>query len=325
MPSKPLVFLSYSHKDEASAEELLKFLRPLEQTANFQVWSDKELKLGDDWERKIAEALDRTDVAILLVSADYLASRWVQDRELPQLFKKRENKELRILPIIIRPAPWVHTPLAYYQVWPRDGRAISELPINERDRLWTEFAETLSAIIHRLGEGDSPAAAAVAEKTDTRRDGRIHENPSSTRTVRGPKVVPPSFFISHATEDGDFAENLKSRMTGAGFAGWMDIDVLEAGVDWRKEIDEALHAACGVILVLSPDSKTSEYVTYEWAYGLGLGLRIVPLLLRETPIHPRLEAFQYLDFTNRRARPWDRLFALLKELSDSKDKADNES
>lgn len=323
MPSKPLVFLSYSHKDEASAEELLKFIRPLERTANFQVWSEQDLKPGDDWEQQIAAALDRADVAILLVSADYLRSSWVQDWELPHLFKKQERKELRILPIIIRPAPWVHTPLAYYQVWPRDGRAISELPINERDRLWTEFAETLSAIIHRLTEDNSPAAAG-AEETDTKRDGRTKENPSSM-TVRGPKVVAPSFFISHAAEDGDFAENLKSRMSVAGFTGWVDIDVLEAGVDWRKEIDDALLAACGVILVLSPDSKTSEYVTYEWAYGLGLGLRIVPLLLRETPIHPRLEAFQYLDFTNRRARPWDRLFALLKELSDTKEKANNES
>ena len=58
-------------------------------------------------------------------------------------------------------------------------------------------------------------------------------------------------------------------------------------------------------------------MTYEWAFALGSGLRIVPLMLRDTSIHPRLEVFQYLDFTNRRARPWNRLFGLLADVSEA--------
>jgi hypothetical protein len=135
----------------------------------------------------------------------------------------------------------------------------------------------------------------------------------------------PSFFISHSKDDGDFAENLKFTLEKEGFFGWIDTDVLEAGADWRQEIDDAVLKSIAVILVLSPEAKKSEYVTYEWAFALGSGLRIVPLKLKETPIHPRLEIFQYLDFTNRRARPWSRLLSLLHEISDSKalDRAKN--
>jgi hypothetical protein len=36
-------------------------------------------------------------------------------------------------------------------------------------------------------------------------------------------------------------------------------------------------------------------------------VKVIPILLREAPTHPRLEALQYIDFTNPKVRPWDRL------------------
>jgi hypothetical protein len=63
---------------------------------------------------------------------------------------------------------------------------------------------------------------------------------------------------------------------------------------------------------MTPEAKESEYVTYEWAYATGAGVKVVPLMVKTTQMHPRLESLQYLDFTNRRARPWDRL---IEELS----------
>src|SRR5205823_1396610 len=139
-----------------------------------------------------------------------------------------------------RPSAWVHTPLAYFQVWPRDGRAVSELPVGERDRLWSDFTEVLVAALHRL-EGlssESPVKGMYREPKSEQAETSV------VASIEG--IEKPSdderknrslFFISHAKEDGDFAENLKSRMAEAGFIGWIDIDVLEAGTDWRKEID----------------------------------------------------------------------------------------
>ena len=89
-------------------------------------------------------------------------------------------------------------------------------------------------------------------------------------------------------------------------------------MDWRQEIDDAILTSSAVILVLTPEAKKSEYVTYQWAFALGSGKSIVPLMLRDTPIHPRLEIFQYLDFTNRRARPWTRLLSVLHGHADGK-------
>ena len=120
-------------------------------------------------------------------------------------------------------------------------------------------------------------------------------------------------FISYKHDDGDFALILKDRIEQAGFDGWID-DNLPAGEDWREMIDRAIREALALIVVLSPESVASEYVTYEWAFALGAGVPVVPVLLKQTPLHPRLNELQFLDFTNRRARPWAQLIERLEAL-----------
>ena len=40
-------------------------------------------------------------------------------------------------------------------------------------------------------------------------------------------------------------------------------------------------------------------MTYEWAFALGSGVPVLPLLLNsaEADLHPRLRTLQYLDFS----------------------------
>lgn len=122
-------------------------------------------------------------------------------------------------------------------------------------------------------------------------------------------------FISYSHVNGDFAEILRTRLEGGGFNVWTDEDRLLAGEDWRNGIDKAIRSACALIVVMTPSAKASEYVTYEWAFAWGVGVKVIPILLEPTPLHPRLEVLQYLDFSIRSARPWDKLLALLKEVS----------
>jgi HEAT repeat protein len=122
-------------------------------------------------------------------------------------------------------------------------------------------------------------------------------------------------FISYSHANGDFAEILRTRLEGSGFNVWTDEDRLVAGEDWRNGIDKAVRSACALIVVMTPSAKASEYVTYEWAFASGVGVKVIPILLEPTPLHPRLEVLQYLDFSIRSARPWDKLLALLKEVS----------
>src|SRR5687768_6788039 len=82
-----------------------------------------------------------------------------------------------------------------------------------------------------------------------------------------------------------------------GYLAWLDTERLVVGTDWRLEIDQTIKASAAVLVVLSPEAKASEYVTYEWAFAWGVGVPVIPIMLKPTRLHPRLETLQFLDFT----------------------------
>jgi nicotinamidase/pyrazinamidase len=129
----------------------------------------------------------------------------------------------------------------------------------------------------------------------------------------------PSIFISHHSHDVTLARQMKSHLAKlAGSKGarlcapWLAADDIEPGDEYRQSIDDALRAARAVVLILSPESCSSMFVTYEWAYALGRGIPVIPVLLRPGgKIHPRLEVLQYLSFEKHSDQPWDRLMAIV--------------
>src|SRR6266487_4163812 len=126
-------------------------------------------------------------------------------------------------------------------------------------------------------------------------------------------------FVSYKHDDGDFAEVLINRVERAGYKTWVDSDKLHAGEDWRAEIDQAIKESCALIVIMSPEARASEYVTYEWAYALGAGITVIPILYKRIELHPRLEALQYLDFTSYNHRPWDELIGAVSRASSQQD------
>jgi hypothetical protein len=61
------------------------------------------LTAGDNWKEEIRRALERSRIAILLVSADFLASDFIAENELPPLLAQAETKGTRIIPVIVKP------------------------------------------------------------------------------------------------------------------------------------------------------------------------------------------------------------------------------
>jgi HEAT repeat protein len=123
-------------------------------------------------------------------------------------------------------------------------------------------------------------------------------------------------FVSYSHLDNDFAQLLRTHLEQEGIKTWLALENLKAGEEWREGIDEAIRASYAMIVVISPNSDISKYVTYEWAFAYGIGLQIVPILHKavEEKIHPRLENLQYEDFTHTSNRPWSRLIKRLNEI-----------
>ena len=102
-------------------------------------------------------------------------------------------------------------------------------------------------------------------------------------------------FISYQNTDSDFAGYLMLQLERASIDTWMDKERLRPGYDWSEDIDKAIQDSFAMIVVMSPDARASEYVTYEWAYAPRRRHRVIPVLLKDTLIHPRLAKIQYLN------------------------------
>lgn len=101
--SRKKVFISYSHKDKNYLERLTVHLKPLEKKGLIDAWSDTRISAGDLWKKEIEKALRETQVAILLVSADFLASDFIVDNELPPLLEAAANDGATVIPVILKP------------------------------------------------------------------------------------------------------------------------------------------------------------------------------------------------------------------------------
>lgn len=125
-------------------------------------------------------------------------------------------------------------------------------------------------------------------------------------------------FVSYCREDGEFSRQLETEIYQSGFRAWRD-QALSAGEDWRSEIDTGVRDALAVVVLVSAASIRSAYVNYEWAFALGCGIPVVPVLLEplEGDLPERLAVLRGVDFRNRAARPWNALTQRLREIEDA--------
>jgi hypothetical protein len=72
MPIK--IFCCYSHEDEALLNKLKAHLKPLQRQGLIDVWHDRDIGAGTDWEQHIKEQLNTAQIILLLVSPDFMDS-----------------------------------------------------------------------------------------------------------------------------------------------------------------------------------------------------------------------------------------------------------
>lgn len=145
----PKVFISYSHRDEEFKNGLVSTLFVLQSQGIIDTWQDREIRPGDEWNKAIRDALEQCQMALLLVSPEFLTSRFIQDQELPVLFQRRRKEGLRAIPIIVRSCMWQEVPILQdLQALPQDGRPINNF--RDRDRVWNEIGKEIKRLASEI-------------------------------------------------------------------------------------------------------------------------------------------------------------------------------
>ena len=143
---KYTVFISYSHADETWKDRLVTQLEAL-QLKCLDLWDDNRITFGQGFAQEIEKALKAASIAVLLISAKALASKFINREEIPPLLLRRKNEGLPIIPVIVSPCPWENVSwLAQMEIleW---GAPLSEKTENDAEAALAEIAKQISTRI----------------------------------------------------------------------------------------------------------------------------------------------------------------------------------
>ncbi|MDR1898085.1 MAG: toll/interleukin-1 receptor domain-containing protein [Prevotellaceae bacterium] len=105
------IFVSYSHYDKQwvrrknkKDEPLIPWLIRQFKGDDVQFWTDSVLEenhVGEDFGMNIKDSIQNSHIAILLLSQDFVTSKYIQTEELPWIKESFQKGEIKIIPLLI--------------------------------------------------------------------------------------------------------------------------------------------------------------------------------------------------------------------------------
>lgn len=138
------VFVSYSHADENLKNNLVQHLKPLERLGLIQGWHDRMIKPGEEFGEVISNELEKSHIVLLLVSVDFINSKYCYEIELNRAIEMHQSGKSRVIPIILRNCLWHHSPFGGLNALPKDGEAV--VSWKDRDEAFTSIAKAIHTV-----------------------------------------------------------------------------------------------------------------------------------------------------------------------------------
>ncbi len=119
------IVTSFAKVDQSSYTKLEKCLIPIERQGLISCWSHSKLLAGANWDDEIKKKFSEADIILLLVSASFLASDYINTVER-KIAKQRHTDNLcHVVPIILEDCDWKSDEfIKSLQALPNKGKAI---------------------------------------------------------------------------------------------------------------------------------------------------------------------------------------------------------
>jgi formylglycine-generating enzyme required for sulfatase activity/GTPase SAR1 family protein len=98
------IFISYAHDDDAYFRVFKKGIESHSKSSKnlkWKIWADKKISVGALWHDEIQKEIKECDAAILLVSAHFLSSDYIENQEFLKFLEKTEEEGFIFLPILL--------------------------------------------------------------------------------------------------------------------------------------------------------------------------------------------------------------------------------
>ena len=119
-------FISYSHKNMKYKEKLLTSLNALKQSYNINTWHDGMIDAGGNIDNNVKRVMLQSDVILLLITDNYLASYYCMKIELEEALKREKEGKCKVIPVMFQESVLTDT-LEFFKHSrvPEDGRPIA--------------------------------------------------------------------------------------------------------------------------------------------------------------------------------------------------------
>jgi internalin A len=124
-------------------------------------------------------------------------------------------------------------------------------------------------------------------------DINVHDLLNGVRSVKGQES---NIFISYSHSDKVFVERLAKDLEKKGNYVWWDFEKIKGGQNWQKEIEKAIFQCQYFLIVVTPESVSSDWVANEITYAILRNKIIIPLYLKTCDIPLTLVNKQYINF-----------------------------
>jgi hypothetical protein len=147
MPRTKL-FISYSHRDSDWLSRIREQLDVLESEGLIDTFVDTGIDAGQDWFERLHQEMTEARVALLLISAPFLSSKFVRKEEVPRLIERHEIDGMRLYPLLIRDCAWQEVNwLARLQMRPPGPRALATMRGGWLDTCLANVAREVASIV----------------------------------------------------------------------------------------------------------------------------------------------------------------------------------
>src|ERR1043165_508697 len=168
------IFISYSRANKDRRDRLVKNLGTLKAEGIISIWHDGCIEAGDLWRDELDRAMNEAEVALFLVSADFIASPFCQDVEVPRMLERHRDEGVLIIPVIVDFCDWQPIKrISQFQALPDGGKPVPAL--RPYSKAWTQVAVGLRTRLE-----NSPPS----------------KRPPVTQPVKESEKTPPQFSLA---------------------------------------------------------------------------------------------------------------------------------
>ncbi len=141
------IICCYAREDEVLLNKLKAHLRPLEREGLIELWHDRDISAGTEWEREISRRLNEAEIILLLVSPDFVNSDYCYGIEMKRAIERHQRGEARVIPLIIRHVYWQGEPLGKLQALPTDAKPVTSAHWHTLDEAFFDVVRGIRALL----------------------------------------------------------------------------------------------------------------------------------------------------------------------------------